>query len=269
MSTELAAHLRQLPPVEVIYTDLDGTLLGARGSFLHDADGNPDDSTARALVAAKQAGIAVVGVSGRSAAVLANDARVLGLDGAIAEVGAVIIRDRVHHFNWGSSPTDLAENPRKTLDAVGAADVLFDLFGEDLRYYRPWDDGREGDCLLIGLADTTRANTALDDAGIGWAKLVDNGITSGWPGRPEARAYHLVARGVGKAAGLAADLRARGLDAASALAVGDSVEDQTMATEVGTYVIVGNGHGESGGNSFSVSGHNGAGVAQAIRAAVS
>lgn len=265
---DLFAHLQGLPPVEVVYTDLDGTLLGRDGSVLHDAHGAPDDRAVQALVAAARAGVALVGVSGRSARMLEQNARLLGLDGAIAEVGAVIIRGRQHHFEWGEAPRGFADNPRQTLDAVGAADVLFELYPDDLRYYDPWDHGREGDCLLVGLVDTERCDRALAEAGIGWAKIVDNGLTRGWPGRDDVRAYHLVARGVGKASAVADDLAARGIASEQAMAVGDSLEDQTMAEAVGTYVMVGNGHGEAGGNRFAVSGRNGAGVAEAIQAAL-
>ncbi|MEE8601678.1 HAD family hydrolase [Euzebya tangerina] len=265
---DLFDHLHDLPPVEIVYTDLDGTLLGRNGSVLHDADGAPDDRAVRALVAAAQSGVAVVGVSGRAARMLEQNARLLGLDGAIAEVGAVIIRGREHHFEWGEAPRGIADDPRQTLDAVGAADVLFELYPDDLRYYEPWDQGREGDCLLVGLVDTGRCDQALAEAGIGWAKIVDNGLTRGWRGRDDVRAYHLVARGVGKARAVADDLIARGIPADRAMAVGDSLEDQTMAEVVGTYVIVGNGHGEPGGNRFTVTGRNGAGVAQAVTAAL-
>lgn len=268
MSAALLAHLRTMPPVEVVYTDLDGTLLGAGGSVLADADGAPSLEAVEALVAVARAGIAVVAVSGRRATTLGHDARLLGLDGAIAEVGTVIIRDGVHHVRWGECPRDLGDTPRAALEAAGALAVLLGAFGDDLRTYRPWDEGREGGYLLHGRIDTAVADERLDAAGIGWARVVDNGRTGGWPGRDDAHAYHLVARGVGKAAALAEDLADRGLEPAQALAVGDSLEDQTMAEAVGTYVIVGNGHGDPGPTRFRVEGRNGAGVAQAVRAAL-
>lgn len=264
----LLTHLRTMPPVEVVYTDLDGTLLGAGGSVLADGDGAPFLEAAEALVAAARAGIAVVAVSGRRATTLGHDARLLGLDGAIAEVGTVIIRDGVHHFRWGECPRHLGDTPRAALEVAGAMGVLLDAFGEDLRTYDPWDEGRQGGYLLHGRIDTAVADELLDASGIGWARVVDNGRSRGWPGREDAHAYHLVSRGVGKAAALAEDLADRGLDAARALAIGDSREDLTMADAVGTYVIVGNGHGEPGPNRFRVDGRNGAGVAQTVRAAI-
>ncbi len=264
----LRSHLHALPTVQIVYTDLDGTLLGQGGALLKDAQGRPTISPAAALVAAARRGVAIVAVSGRRAPSLQQDVRLLGLDGAIAEIGTVIIRDGEQHFEWGQCPPDLADSPRAALQKAGALTVLMDHFDGQLRTYQPWDAGREGGFLLHGRASVATANQVLETAGIGWAKIVDNGRTGGWEGRDDVHAYHLVPRGTGKAVALADDLRDRGLTADLAMAIGDSVEDQTMAKEVGTYVIVANGHGEEGDNRFRVRGQNGDGVADAITAAL-
>lgn len=267
--TALLAHLRAMPLVRVVYTDLDGTLLGRGGSLLADADGRPSLGGATALVAAGRAGMAVVAVSGRRAASLAQDARILGLDGAIAEVGTVVIREGLRHFTWGACPPSARTGtPREALAAAGADRVLLAAFPDDLRAYEPWDAGREGGFLMHGQIDTAGAEEALVRAGIGWATVLDNGRAGGWEGRDDVHAYHLVARGVGKAAALAEDLALRGLTAGQALAIGDSAEDQTMAAVVGTYVLVGNAHGTVGDNRFRVAGRNGDGVAEAVTAAL-
>lgn len=262
----LVDHLHRLPPVQAIYTDLDGTLLGRGGALLSDEHGNPSLDAAEALVAARRAGIEVVPVSGRRARQLEHDMRMLGLRRAIAEVGVVIIDGREHRYEWGACPRDLGRTPRQALEAAGAVDTLLDAFPGTLRRYQPWDTGREGGVLLHGLVDVETANRALEAAGAGWAELVDNGRTGGWPELEEVRAYHLIPRGTGKAVAVADDLRERGVDPQAALAIGDSVEDATMATAVGTYVMVGNGHGTPGGNRFAVSGRNGAGFAEAVAA---
>lgn len=264
----LEHHLAGLPPVRIVYTDLDGTLLGRHGSVLADPDGRPDGSAAQALVLAAEAGILAVAVSGRRASSLQHDARLLGLDGAIAEVGTVIIRDGAHHHRWGEAPRDLGATPRDALDAAGALEVLLGAFGGQLRTYQPWDAGREGGHLLHGLVDVALADACLASAGVGWACLVDNGAAGGWDGRPDAHAYHLIPRGVGKASAIADDLVHRGIPPEAAVAVGDSVEDLTMAAVVGTYAFVADGHGEEGGNRFRTAGRAGAGVLEAVRAAI-
>jgi phosphoglycolate phosphatase-like HAD superfamily hydrolase len=260
---DLAAHFAGLPPVQVLYTDLDGTLLGPEGSLLTAPDGRPSIRAAAALVAARLAGITVVPVSGRRAASLAVDARLMGLSDAIAEVGSVILRAGQRHYEWGECPRNLGSTPRETLRNTGALDALLEAFGEDLRPYRPWDAEREGGHLLHGSVDVNAANAVLAQSGFSWAQLVDNGAAGGWPGR-EVRSYHLIARGVGKAIAITDDLRDRGLRANQAVAIGDSLEDRTMAAAVATYVQVANGHGELGGNVFGVPGAMGDGFADVV-----
>jgi HAD superfamily hydrolase (TIGR01484 family) len=259
----LAAHLRSLPPVAVLYTDLDGTLLGPGGSLLTAPDGTPSARAAEALVRARAAGITVVPVSGRRAASLQVDARLMGLSDAIAEVGTVIVRGGERHYEWGDCPRELADTPREALRACGALDALLGAFAGDLRPYRPWDADREGGHLLHGRIDVEAANEVLERAGCGWAQIVDNGRGGGWEGK-DAHSYHLIARGVGKAVAITDDLAVRGLRRDEAAAVGDSMEDRTMAEAVGTYIQVANGHGEVGGDVFGVPSAMGAGFAEAV-----
>lgn len=248
---DLVTHLRRLPPTAVLYTDFDGTLLGPDGSLLTAPDGSPSARAAIALVQARRAGITVVPVSGRRHLTLAADARMLGLQDLIAEAGTVVMRAGTLSYVWGDAPAELGATPREALERAGALDVLLSTFAGDLRVFHPWDDLRVGEFLLHGRVDVNRADQALADAGTGWACLVDNGAAGGWPGR-EVRAYHLLPRGTGKALAVAADLAARGLGRDHAVAVGDSIEDLTIAPVVGTYAQVANGHGELGGNAFSV-----------------
>jgi hydroxymethylpyrimidine pyrophosphatase-like HAD family hydrolase len=261
----LADHLRALPGVAVLYTDLDGTLLGPGGSLLTGPDGLPSVRTAAALVDAAAAGVTVVPVSGRRRTQLQNDARLLGLGSCIAEAGGVIVREGAVHYEWGEAPRGVAGNPHDTLESAGALAVLLETFAGDLRPYEPWCRGREGGMLLHGRVEVAAANAALADAGCGWAYVIDNGATAGWPGR-EVRAYHLLPRGVGKARAVADDVAQRGILPEAAVAIGDSLEDERMAAAVGTYVRVANGHGAGGPNCFRAAGAMGDGVAEVVAA---
>lgn len=235
-----AAHLASRPTTQVLYSDLDGTLLGPGGALLRAPDGNPSARAARALVEAAEAGVTVVPVSGRQRRQLQENARLLGLSDCISEAGSVIVRDGKVQYEWGACPRDLAASPHDALAAAGALDLLLDAFPDDLRLYEPWHRGREGGMLLHGQIDVGAANRLLAEAGLSWAVVVDNGDTGGWPGR-SVRAYHLLPDGVGKAQAVADDLVSRGIDPDAAAAVGDSPEDATMAAVVGTYFQVANG----------------------------
>jgi phosphoglycolate phosphatase len=257
----LASHLAALPAVRVVYTDLDGTLLGPGGSLLTGPDGRPSARAAAALVDAASAGVVVVPVSGRRRLQLQHDARLLGLDSCIAEAGTVIVRGGAVHFEWGQSPRGVGETPHDALVEAGALAALVDAFGTQLCLYEPWHLDREGSVLLRGRVDVAEADAVLAAAGCGWARLVDNGSV----GR-NLRAYHLLPRGVGKAEAVTDDLRDRGVPPSAAAAVGDSEEDRRMADVVGTYVRVANGHGADGSNVFVAPGANGDGFADAVEA---
>lgn len=232
-----------VPAVAVLYTDLDGTLLGPGGSLLHGPDGRPDLRAASALAQAAEAGLLVVPVSGRGATQLRPITRVLGLSDCIAEAGAVVVRGGRTTLEWGRCPADLAETPHEALQVSGALQVALETVPGALHPYEPWCHGRLGGHLLRGLVDVATVNQALADAGLGWAYLVDNGQAGASNGH-DAHAYHLLPRGVSKGAAVADDLRARGLVPAQAAAVGDSAEDRTMAAVVGTYFEVANARTE-------------------------
>ncbi|MCL2491871.1 MAG: HAD hydrolase family protein, partial [Coriobacteriia bacterium] len=76
--------------VKVVYTDLDGTMLGRGGTLLVDGTGNPSTRTAEAVVALTKAGIPIVPVTGRSDFQLVEIVRMCGLDDFIGESGAVL-----------------------------------------------------------------------------------------------------------------------------------------------------------------------------------
>jgi phosphoglycolate phosphatase len=262
---DLVAHLRRLPVIRMLYTDLDGTLLGPGGSLLTGPDRSPSVRAAAALVDAASSGVVVVPVSGRGRRQLQHDARLMGMGNCIAEAGTVIVRDGTVHYEWGECPRALAETPHDALEAAGAVAAVLRAFAGDLRLYEPWHEGREGSALLHGEVDLARADRVLADAGCGWAVMVDNGATGGWRGR-NVRAYHVLPRGTGKAEAVRDDLLDRGIAAEEAVAVGDSEEDRRMASAVGTYVRVADGHGADGPNVFSVPGGNGDGFADTVAA---
>lgn len=264
----LHEHLAGRVPVEVLYTDLDGTLLGPGGSLLTGPDGRPSARAASALVDAATAGVTVVPVSGRALPRLRNDARLLGLADCIAEAGAIVVRSGAVRYEWGRCPRDVADNPHDAMVRAGAVDALLRAFAGQLRHYEPWHLGRLGGHLFHGMVDVAEVGAVLADAGCGWAHLVDNGAAGGWTGR-SVRSYHLLPRGVGKAAAVADDLRERGVPMERAAAVGDSLEDLTMAASVGTFLLVANGHGDIGDRVFRLPGAMGDGFADAVDALLS
>jgi hypothetical protein len=127
--------------------------------------------------------------------------------------------------------------------------------------HTPWAHlDREVSMLFRGHVSLTEARGILDGAGFDWLSLEDNGIiprklprsdADRFPGLEvdEVHAYHLVPRGVSKAAATAADLARRGLGPHAAVGFGDSPADAQLASHVAAVFVVANGRKavESGG----------------------
>lgn len=230
--------------VVVLFSDVDGTLVGRGGALLADLDGAPTLAAAEALLVARRAGLEVVLVSGRTRAQLFETGRLLGLRDAIAEMGAVLVHDGKAELQWGQAPRDLGETPAETLERSGAVRAVLETFAGRIEPHAPWHESRQGTALLRGQVDVAAVNASLDARGLGWAQLLDNGRLRGpYPhlGPGETHAYHLLPAGVSKAATAAAYLAARGLEPRQAAAVGDGPADLDLAGVVGAMFLVANG----------------------------
>jgi hydroxymethylpyrimidine pyrophosphatase-like HAD family hydrolase len=231
--------LDRLAPA-LLFSDVDGTLVGRGGSLLADLDGRPTLAAAEALVAAHRAGLEVILVSGRTAAQLRETGRLLGTRDAVAELGTVLVRGREVELLWGEAPRDLGESPAEALERSGALAAVLEGFAGRIEPHTPWHLGRRGTFLLRGQADPAEADALL----AGRARLLDNGRLRGaYPhlGPGPTHAYHLVPAGVSKAGTAAAYLARRGLDPARAAAIGDSPADLQLADVVGAMFLVANG----------------------------
>jgi hypothetical protein len=234
----------------LVFSDVDGTLVGRDGSLLADLEGRPTLAAAEALVAAHRGGLEVVLVSGRTAAQLREAGRLLGTRDAVAELGTVLVRGREEELVWGDAPRDLGGCPAEALERSGALAAVLESFAGRVEPHTPWHLGRRGTFLLRGQLDPAEADALLAGAGFGWARLLDNGRLRGaYPhlGPGPIHAYHLLPAGVSKAGTAAAYLAGRGLAAASAAAIGDSPADLELAGVVGAMFLVANGAWAAGG----------------------
>ncbi len=241
--------LEALARVEILYTDLDGTLLGRGASVLTDDSGEPTLDTVQAVVAVNRARLSVVMVSGRNAIQLAENTRLLGWTDFIGEVGCIrsVGRERAMTFSTGDWPDGLVPDgvtPYEAIVQAGAIDALRATFPDRIERHMPWDSDRLATHILRGEIDTTRAQRVLDALPLPIA-IVDNGIIHpphhDLVGVEQVHAYHLVPKGASKARAIAEDLAARGLAPGRAAAIGDSATDLEMAASVGLFVLVANG----------------------------
>jgi len=255
--------------VKILYTDLDGTMVGPGGSFFTAlAAARPESPApagrpgrdgahpltlepAKALVDLHRAGVTLVLVSGRTRPQLVEAGRIFGADGFVAELGALVGWDRGHSSTvlTGAMPAEHAGRlPLEAMTAAGLPDELFARWPGRLQWHAPWHVGHEADAMLRGLVDVEEVERWLARRGWGWLRLRDNGVLAAgrdWPGlavdaRPP-HVYHLMPDGLSKGAAVGWDLARRGLSAGDAVAVGDSASDLTMAPHVGRMWVVANG----------------------------
>jgi 3-deoxy-D-manno-octulosonate 8-phosphate phosphatase KdsC-like HAD superfamily phosphatase len=235
----------------IVYSDLDGTMVGPRGCFFRAEDGAVDLEPSRALGDLLAAGIPLVLVSGRTRAQLIEATAIFGADGYIAELGA-LIGWRPSRSGPGRSGGELLRGAMPDyLDAVPDELVaaLLAHFAGRLEFHSPWHLGHEVDVMLRGQVDVLEAQEWLVGQGYGWLRLRDNGVLPSTSDSLRAsglriaalHVYHLVPDGIGKGVAVARDLERRGIDPADAVAIGDSASDLEMATQVGRFSLVSNG----------------------------
>jgi hydroxymethylpyrimidine pyrophosphatase-like HAD family hydrolase len=232
--------------IRVLYSDLDGTMVGPGGCFVRTADHELTLTPTQALVELLAAGIELVLVSGRTRAQLQEAARIFGADGFVAEVGAIIGWDGGRRSTTvsGEAPAEFAGPLVTQLESVGLVDALLERYDGRITHHAPWHLGHETDVMLHGQVDVDKVDAWLADEGYPWLTLVDNGRL---PGRtmPDVEGaihvYHLMARGITKGTGVQNDLSRRGLTPQEAVAVGDSLSDLEMAPHVQRLFLVANG----------------------------
>jgi hypothetical protein len=208
--------------LRVVYTDVDGTLVGPRGCFFLAEDSSPTLAPARAQ--------------------LLEATLLLGADGFIAEMGALVC--------WGLGGDVAVLDGAGPPASDGAVEELLEHFSGRLELHDPWHLGHEVDVMLRGRVDPDEVEGWLADRELAHLRLLDNGIL------PRARVaglapgpvhvYHLMPAGIDKGRAVATDLARRGLKAEEAIAVGDSRSDLTMAPVVGRFYLTANGARQEG-----------------------
>jgi hydroxymethylpyrimidine pyrophosphatase-like HAD family hydrolase len=228
-----------------LYVDLDGTLLGPRGSLVRGAGGEWSLLSVRALEACFRADVEVVLYSGRRQSGVFEISRLIGSSSYVFELGCGLVVDgELEWLTDGVEPSSERGSIFDQIEASGAPAALLDRYGDRLEYHTPWSLGREVSHLFRGSIDLDEAGSVLEDAGFGWLRLVDNGVVVAhaeqMPGLPIVRAYHLIPAGASKTRAVMRHMQARGYARDECIAVGDSREDMDAASAVGAFWLVAN-----------------------------
>jgi hydroxymethylpyrimidine pyrophosphatase-like HAD family hydrolase len=223
----------------IVYTDLDGTMMGPGGSFFRAPDRSWSIEPAIALTRFLDAGHTLVLVSGRTRTQLIEAASILGADGYIAELGSLVGWDRTEHC------VELPGAGPAADDAL--IDAMITAFPGRLEFHEPWHLGHQVDVLLRGNVPMDEMRSWLDAYGAPHLGLRDNGVLPAWrqtglaPETMPVHVYHVLPQGISKGAAVGWDLERRGIDPAEAIAIGDSNSDIDMAGYVGRFFLVANG----------------------------
>jgi phosphoglycolate phosphatase len=269
---EVSTHAEPLgASLKVLYTDLDGTLLGPGGSLFSAAGGGTTGAAAAALLALQEAGVELVLMSGRTRRGLHEAARVLGASAYVAELGALLVIDGEVIEDPGAFP-----GPGRIADALarsGVAGLLLERFPGRLEPVAPWT---EVSVMFQGLVDVAEVETVLSEAGFAWLAFHDNGrLRRVLPDLdvPEVRAYHLLPRGISKATAVRRHRDLAGVPREATAGVGDSLADLAVAEEVGRFFLVANGRGAIGDTALPANARmtdrpHGDGFAEAVHSAL-
>jgi hydroxymethylpyrimidine pyrophosphatase-like HAD family hydrolase len=227
------------------YVDLDGTLLGPNASLLRGADGGWSSLGVRALEACWRAQVEVVLYSGRRQQSVFEGARLIGTTSYIFELGCGLVVDgELEWLTDGIEPSVSRGSIYDQVEASGAPALLLEQYEGKLEYHTPWSTNREVSHLFRGSVDLDPVHELLDQAGLGWLRLVDNGIVRAhaeqMPGLEVVHAYHLIPAAASKARAVARHMQARGYARGDCIAVGDSREDMDAASVVGQFWLVAN-----------------------------
>ena len=270
------------PPMRCAYVDLDGTLLGPGGSLLRGADGRFALDGVRALQACSRAEVEVVLYSGRRQGSVFELSRLIGSTAYIFEIGCGLVVDgSLEWLTDGVVPSPEKGTIYEQIDASGAPRLLLEHFAGRLEYHTPWSQQRDVSHLFRGLVDLDAVDALLEQAGLGWLRLLDNGIvhehmaplTAGQAATrierasglredlPVVRAYHLIPAAASKARAVARHMQARGYTSEDCIAVGDSREDLEAISAVGAFWLVANALDVDPGLASDVAGRPGVRIA--------
>lgn len=228
-----------------VYLDLDGTLLGPGASLLRGADDRFSALGVRALEACWRADAEAVLYSGRGRSSVFEAARLIGSSAYIFELGCgLVVDDELEWLTGGLEPSTERGSIFHQIEASGAPALLLERFAGRLEYHTPWSVGREVSHLFRGAVDVDRAQALLSAEGLGWLRLVDNGVIHEhayrFPGVAVVHAYHLIPAVASKARAVARHIQARGYRPEDCIAVGDSREDLDVASVVASFWLVAN-----------------------------
>ncbi len=237
MNLSVPEHLmKNLKKLQVVYSDVDGTFV-TEGCLFRNRSGYTLQN-ARAIYNLLSAGVDIVMTSGREKEKLADTARLLGLQNYIANLGIEIVYRQGEQVI--TNPGIGLEDPKELkswIQKSGVSESLFQNFPGKLQFYLPWSRILRTHLLFIGEIDLTKA-IRLIEKDFPELRIIDNGRVAPYDHFTTPHAYHVLPRKVGKRSAVQIDKKERGLKTENLIAIGDSMEDATLAEEVALFFLL-------------------------------
>lgn len=261
-SAELKARLSR---VRYVFTDLDGTMLGSGSHVLVDTAGKPSVACVQTLLELQEAGVEVIPCSGRNRAMLHEDARLLGFNSYIAEMGGLLMLNHAKS-DWCYYTADMEYDPacgltpHQVIEQTGVCDRIVARYPGLLEYHNDMQQGykyREVTVAMRGEVPDEEACAMLAESGLdldwgynGYLPHISSPTTLHLPEGVPGRAFNVSPAGLNKGRGIARFCELRGIDPEETLSIGDASSDFLMADATGTFFLVENGLGAAGVQEF-------------------
>lgn len=263
---ELSGEMRErLAKVKYVFTDLDATMLAPGSCVLRDNDGNPSTKLVEAVVALARAGIQVVPTSGRNRTMIHEDARVLGLNSYIGEMGGLVMYDlKANDWEYltGDMPYDPAcgLTPHQVIEQTGVCEEILArcrIRSSTTMTCRLATSTARSPSACAAMCPTTRSRPSWTRPGCGLVWACNGHLTH--LSKPttlelerveDGRAFNINPAGLNKGVAIARFCERLGIEREETLALGDSESDFYMADHVGTFCLVENGLTSAGAPEF-------------------
>lgn len=226
----------RLNKIRVIYSDVDGTFV-TDGCLFKNKYGYTLKN-AQSIFYLLSTGVDVVMTSGREKEKLKDTARILGFRNYIANLGIEIVYNQGRRVitNFGLDVPD-HQSLKDQIAETRIVQSIFEQFPGQSRYYKPWSDSLRTHHLLIGELNFEEVTNWVEKH-FPELRIIDNG-----PVPPESdfaapNAYHILPKNVGKKAAVQIDKKERKLKTSHLIGIGDSMEDVTIADEVGVFFLL-------------------------------
>ena len=255
----------RLARVRYVFTDLDGTMMGPGSTVLANSAGEPSLDFVKTLVDLKAVGVSVVPCSGRNRSMLREDARLLGLNAYIGEMGGIIMTD-LSHDTWEYYTADMEYDPacgltpHEVIEKTGLCDAFISRYPGMLEFHNDMSAGYKHREVTIGLrgeipdeeaiALLDASDMALEWADNGFLNYISAPTTLHLPEGVPGRAFNVMPKGLNKGRAIARFCEILGIPREETLGIGDAASDFLMADYTGAFIMVENGLHDAGAEEF-------------------